>query len=417
MKKPKIEILTEKAGLPAGQEQTVDVLVRITPPPVDENLSQRPKLNLSMVLDRSGSMNGRKIVEARDAAKYCIDQLLATDRISAVIFDDQVDVLIPSQPVENKDLLKRAINSVQVNGSTALHEGWVRGGLQVSDHLEPTAINRVLLITDGQANVGETNVDRIVSQTRELAAKGVSTSTIGIGEDFNEDLLMPMAEAGQGNAWHVQEPQDMVKIFETEMLGLVRQIGHSATLAIDPSSGVEVVEVLNDFEIASNRSRTLPNILAGSVLDVVVRLRVTAGEVGSTAKLAKFTLNYIDQASNASVSIESEFEIKFADAAAVQSWPENVDVAKAVQLLMNARARREAMKRIDQEDFEGSVRVLETARASMSVLFSRIGASPEMSFEASELEDLGQQINGGEGIAMARKRMAYRRESVRKGKS
>ena len=180
-KKTTIQIFTEKT-LTANTDQTVDLLVRITPPEMDQTVSKRPKLNLSMVLDRSGSMQGRKIEEARQAAKYCIDQLVATDRISTVIFDDQIDVLIPSQPVENKDLLKRSINSIVTAGSTALHEAWVRGGLQVSDHLNGAAINRVLLITDGQANVGETNVDRIVTQARELAAKGVTTSTIGIGD-------------------------------------------------------------------------------------------------------------------------------------------------------------------------------------------------------------------------------------------
>src|SRR3982751_304837 len=162
--KPTIELITEKEKLTADKEQTVDVLVRIVPPAADTSLTKRPKLNLSMVLDRSGSMQGRKLEEAKEAAKYCIDQLLATDRISAVIFDDEVDVLFPSQPLENKELLKRAISSVQTDGSTALHEAWVRGGLQVSDHLNGAAINRILLITDGQANVGETNNDVIVRQ-------------------------------------------------------------------------------------------------------------------------------------------------------------------------------------------------------------------------------------------------------------
>src|SRR6185369_17388909 len=97
---------------------------------------------------------GRKMQEAKEAAKYCIDQLLATDRISTVIFDDEIDVLIPSQLVEDKERLKRAINSVQANNSTALHEAWVRGGLHVSEHLDTDAINRILLITDGQANHG-----------------------------------------------------------------------------------------------------------------------------------------------------------------------------------------------------------------------------------------------------------------------
>jgi len=238
-RQPTIEIFTEKTKLIAGENSIIDVLVRIKPPQ-KASAPARPKLNLSMVLDRSGSMHGRKLHEAKEAAKYCIEQLLPVDRISTVIFDEEIDILIPSQLVEDKERLKRAINSVEANSSTALHEAWVRGGLQVSEHLDTDAINRVLLITDGQANVGETRVDHIVEQARQLADRGVSTSTIGIGREFNEDLLMPMAEAGQGNEWHVEEPQDMVRIFETELEGLVNQIGHSVTLGIEPGAGVTV---------------------------------------------------------------------------------------------------------------------------------------------------------------------------------
>src|SRR4029077_17576174 len=99
-KRPRLELLTQKGKLPAGESRTVDLLVRICPPAADQTNGKQPQLNLSMVLDRSGSMQGRKIVEAREAAKYCIDQLLSTDRISTVIFDDNIEVLIASQLVE-----------------------------------------------------------------------------------------------------------------------------------------------------------------------------------------------------------------------------------------------------------------------------------------------------------------------------
>src|SRR4051812_6538345 len=126
---PKIEFLTERAKLVAGREQTVDLLVRVTPPEIDAGVGRRPRLNLSLVLDRSGSMQGEKLVRAREATAYCIDQLLPTDRLSVVIFDNVVEVLIPSQLAENKTHLKGMLNEVYARNSTALHEAWVRGGM------------------------------------------------------------------------------------------------------------------------------------------------------------------------------------------------------------------------------------------------------------------------------------------------
>src|SRR5688572_10398667 len=270
-KKPKIEILAEKEKLIEGAKQNVDVLIRITPPESPAE-NERPKLNLGIALDRSGSMRGAKMKEARDAAKFCVDNLLSSDRFSAVIFDDRVDVLFTNQTLTDREMLHRAIDRIQDRGSTALHEGWVQAGIQVSEALDPAAINRVLLITDGLANVGETNVDRIVSQARELAGRGISTTTIGIGRDFNEDLLLPMAEAGGGNGWHVREPEDMVGIFETELQGLSRQFAHAVRLRFDTADGVRVTDLLNDFE--QDGSYILPNLLAGSPLEIVVRIEV-----------------------------------------------------------------------------------------------------------------------------------------------
>src|SRR3712207_6095041 len=245
----KVEVLTERARLAAEREQTVDVLVRVTPPELGWDGASRRRLNLGVVLDRSGSMHGAKMERARQAASYCVDQLLPADRLSVVVFDDVVEVLVPSQLVENKSAIKESISRIRARNSTALHEAWVRGGMQVSEHLDANAINRVLLITDGQANVGLTNVDEIVSQAQGLSRRGVSTSTVGIGADFNEDLLMPMALSAGGNAWHVREPEDMSNIFAVELEGLLAQFAHHVTLGLVPADGVRVADLLNDFDL------------------------------------------------------------------------------------------------------------------------------------------------------------------------
>ena len=411
--KLEVQLHLEKAKLAAGASQTVDVLVRLAPPNVDISEAKRPKLNIGIALDRSGSMGGAKMREAREAAKYCVDQMLSSDIFSAVIFDDRVDVLFTSQPVDNREMLKRGIDRIEDRGSTALHQGWVEAGLQVSEHLDPNAINRVLLITDGQANVGETNPTRIVEHARSLAARGVSTSTIGIGQDFNEDLLLPMAEAGQGNAWHVQEPDDMKRIFESEMNGLLMQYGHTARLAIIPSAGVTVEDVLNDFEKDARGRYILPNLMHGSSLDIIVRLKVPAGNIGDTLELANFSVSFVSQASNEPRIETAELTTGFGSKEAVDGLPSNTDVLEVVTLLNNARARREMMEHIDRGDYEIAKSVRASIHGATEALFS-VASSPQLAEELEDLRDLDTLLSRAD--YSSRKRMAYRRESTRKGK-
>src|ERR1051325_6241160 len=418
MEYPKVEFFTTRAKLEAGREQTVDVLIRITPPALSPdpgtrpNWKGRPDLNLSLVLDRSGSMEGDKMVRAREAAMFCVDQMLPTDRLSVVTFDDRIEVLFPSEPVTNKQSMKDLISRVTARGSTALHEAWVRGGLTVSERMLDQGINRVVLITDGLANVGITNTDEIVTQAMGLYQRGVSTSTIGIGADFNEDLLMPMAQSGGGNAWHVVEPDDMQRIFQVELEGLIAQFAHTVSLSLIPADGVRVVDMLNDFDLTETGRYRLPNLQAGSPLDIVVQLKVGAEEIGKQMRLLDLRLGFTPQdAKNAEV-LKQAHTVEFASRSAVEGSPANQELIKAVQFLMNARARNEAMKRMDQGDFAGAQVIIGSALSQTQEL----GAAPAVMKEMASLEDTAMSLKDRLQDKMSRKKLAYAAYNRRSGK-
>jgi Ca-activated chloride channel family protein len=404
-------MLTERAKLSAGRERTVDVLVRITPPEpaaADAAHRRRPALNLSLVLDRSGSMGGAKIERAREAARYCIDQLLATDRLSVVIFDEVVEVLIPSQLAENKAALKETLSNIFPRSSTALHEAWVRGGIQVSEHLTDAAINRVLLITDGLANVGLTNTDEIVTQALNLNQRGVSTSTIGIGSDFNEDLLMPMAQAGGGNAWHVEHADDMQRIFSVELEGLIAQVGHTVTLSLIPADGVRLVDLLNDFELNETGRYKLPNLQAGSPLELVAQVRVPAQETGTRLRLLDLKLGYTPQEAKSAEVCKQFLEVEFAPEDSVAALPQNTAIVKAVRMLMNARARREAVAYMDAGRFDMSREVVTSSLVLTEQAYMSMPADAEMTEELNSLKELSDSLADRRLDSMSRKQSSYR---------
>lgn len=402
-----VGFFTERAQLQAGLDQTVDVLIRITPPTADNTIGRRPKLNLSLVLDRSGSMEGAKMQRAREATAYCLDQLLPADRVSVVIFDDVVETLIPSQPVENRAALKARLNDVFARNSTALHEAWVRGGIQVSDHLAEEAINRVLLITDGLANIGLTNTDQIVSQAQGLNARGVSTTTIGIGDDFNEDLLVPMAAAGGGNSWRVEQAEDMQRIFGIELEGLIAQVGHTVTLSLTPANGTRLTDVLNDFERNPSGRYLLPNLQAGAPLEIVAQARVPAQFAGQRVKLFDLSLNYTSQTTGALETLNFPLELEFANEAAFIALPVNHEVAKATQLLMNARARREAMNFMDAGNYTQAQEVVQAAYSATMVACAAMPASAEVREELASLNVVADSLNNRAADKSSRKQLLY----------
>lgn len=161
-------------------------------------------------------------------------------------------------------------------GSTALHAGWLEGGTQVAAHLESERLNRVLLLTDGLANQGEVNPDRICSDVRGLASRGVSTTAMGVGDDFNEDLLEQMAKSGDGNYYFIEGAADLERIFAAELSGLMATVGRKVSLGLEAQNGAEILEVLTKLERNELGRLQLSNLVASNTLEVVLKLRVPA---------------------------------------------------------------------------------------------------------------------------------------------
>jgi Ca-activated chloride channel family protein len=276
MPTPKIEILPLRPATRSDQPTTVDLLVRITPP-MPEVHFVRPPINLGLVLDHSGSMAGsKKMGYAIDAACLAVEQLLPTDRLSITIFDSEVETIARNAPVTDKPMLVRQIKEITPRGATDLHGGWFEGGQQVEQNVIFQGLNRVILLSDGLANQGVTDANVIASEAKALSIRGVSTTTMGLGDDYNEDLMQAMGEAGDGNYYYIESPLQLVDIFQTELQGLMANLGQKVSLGLEAQNGATVSEVLNEFERNSFGRLMLPNLVVGMPISVVVRLKVPA---------------------------------------------------------------------------------------------------------------------------------------------
>src|SRR5688572_12412610 len=215
----RLSLRTDRRLLRAEARSTRYLLASITAPTAPARASRIP-VNVGFVLDRSGSMDGeRKFGLAREAVEQALRLLRPEDRFTLVVYDQEVDVLVPSTPAtpETKQLARSRLNAVGPRGSTDLHAGWSAAAAQIGTGLRDDAVTRVLLLTDGLANHGITDPAALLKTADELRRLGIATTTFGVGADFDERLLRDMAHEGGGNFYFIESPAQIADLLSSEL--------------------------------------------------------------------------------------------------------------------------------------------------------------------------------------------------------
>jgi Ca-activated chloride channel family protein len=282
-KKFKLSIKADNDKLSA-EEPTERALEVIIQAPDTKTKKDRLPLNLALVVDRSGSMSGGKLEYVKQAANHVLDQLQKTDRAAIVDFDNQITVLSESLELtdENRRNMKSKLGRLNPRGSTALFDGWARGSEQAAAHQDDRYINRTLLLSDGQANQGLTDLEQIGIHVRELHKRGISTSTFGVGHGFNENLLENMANRGGGNFYYIEHPSEIPAIFRRELDEILEITASGVVLDLTIPKGTKA-DVLGDYEHSLEKGRLtiqVGDLPAGMRKEIYLRVLTSAAEIG-----------------------------------------------------------------------------------------------------------------------------------------
>jgi Ca-activated chloride channel family protein len=280
---PQVVITPLKPALILGHSQKLPVLVRVQAPDPDLDPAKkkaRKPYHLSLVIDRSGSMSGEPLMEAVRCAKHIVDRLDTTDVASLVVFDDRVNTLVQARPVGDHKVLHIALAQIRSGGSTNLHGGWKEGMTSILSGAGNSALSRVILLSDGNANVGETrDTSEISAFCAEAAEKGVTTSTYGLGRDFNEELMIEMGKRGGGNHYYGDTAADLFEPFAEEFDFISSLYARHVRLSLGAPQGVKI-NVINDYPIEDRDGLPLirlPDIPLGAEAWVLVELEIPAG--------------------------------------------------------------------------------------------------------------------------------------------
>jgi Ca-activated chloride channel family protein len=320
MTDPTVLITPRRPAVLSGFDNTVDLLLRLQAPAMPKATSERSPLNLAIVLDRSGSMDGQPLDEAKRCAGMIVDRLGAKDRAALIIYDHDVAVLVPTTQTANKAAFHTAISSIHSGGNTNLHGGWLKGAELMAAVAQANAMTRILLLSDGQANQGVTDLDTIAQQCADLAGVGVTTSTYGLGRHFNEELMIRMANAGQGNPHYGETAEDLMDPFAEEFDLLAALCAKRIHLHADLPKPISM-SVLNKFSQNQDGSYRMPDLAYEGESWAVIRLTVPkthagAGD-GGLIDLGSIAISYLDldgnthKLSRARISLPSLLPVAF----------------------------------------------------------------------------------------------------------
>jgi Ca-activated chloride channel homolog len=281
-----------------GGSQLAYVLLETRP---TEMMAQvRMPLNFALVLDHSGSMKGAKLKNVKEAVKMVIDRLEPTDYVSVVIFDDTSQVIIPSMPANDKPGMKAAIDQIRDAGGTTMSLGMIQGLNELRRWNIPHAVNRMILLTDG---VTYGDAERCRQLARDAAAAGIGIYTLGIGSDWDEDLLDSVGQmSGSGTpAEFIRDASDALTVFQQQLQSAVDVAIRNATLilrlpvGVSPKKAVLVLPIIKDFgpNVLSDRQIVIPlgDLEKDKPQSVLVELMIDPRPAG-LFRIGQAELNY-----------------------------------------------------------------------------------------------------------------------------
>lgn len=365
----------------------------------EKNKAHRTPLNLAVVIDKSGSMTGAKLDKTKQAAMQLVDRLAPNDVFSLVIFSDTAQVLVSAQKIKDqdaKDDLKEKIEGIEAGGSTALYAGVKLGADLLKEYLSAKRINRVILLSDGLANIGPSTPRDLRRFGSDLSERGIAVTTIGVGDDYNEDLMSGLAEASDANYYYVQDTEKLPQIFAKEFNEMVSVAARDVRIEIVCPDGVQPLGFIGRGEKFSGQQATvnLNQFTTGQNRFIFLRCRVT----GASPEIARAKISYTDELNGGTAeSVDGVAAIHFSSSQLDSDKSVNGLVVAQKELMVTAVAKDEAIAQADAGNYAVAATILKKRSATLNGIFADAPASVQgqISAETNNLDSLSEAVSSG----------------------
>lgn len=358
-KQVRLEVSLDKPTLLAEKKQNTFIKVGLTGFKTDGNKERSP-VNVAIVLDKSGSMSGKKIAKAKEAAIAAIERLNKNDIVSVVTYDSTVTVVVPATKLTDKRSLIERIRRINAGGSTALFAGVSKGAAEIRKFAEKNRVNRVILLSDGLANVGPKSPSELGALGASLSKESIAVSTLGLGLDYNEDLMTKLAQKSGGNHVFIEEAESLVRVFNYEFNDVLSVVAQEVAIDILAAKGIRPVRVLNmDSEI--NGQTVIVNmsqLYSEQEKYVLLEVEVPAAKAGQTREIAEVKVSYANMLTQTTDRLSSSVSANFSDSLAVVEKNLNVKVCTDCVLQLANEKNILATALRDRGDVVGARRIL-----------------------------------------------------------
>jgi Ca-activated chloride channel homolog len=355
-----LEVSPVHGLLKAGEKQSTWIRVGVTG---FERPSEgkRSPINVGIVLDRSGSMQGEKIRRAREAAIDAVRMLDAQDIVSIVTYDTVVEVLVPATRLTDPEMVIKAIRTIQARGNTALFAGVSKGAAEVRKFRSEDYVNRVILLSDGLANSGPSSPGELGALGASLKKENITVSTLGLGLGYNEDLMVQLAGKSGGNHHFIEQASELADVFRSEFDDVLSVVAQGVDLKVTVPEGVRPVRVLgNSSDINGQEIVTrMSQVYGGQNKYVVIELEVPPGETAGHRDLAAVSVSYANMVTNATDHLTGQTGIGFSDSDEEIEKSLNTEVMANVVALISSEQNKLATRLLDQGDVAGCRLILQ----------------------------------------------------------
>ncbi|MDR1651340.1 MAG: VWA domain-containing protein [Synergistaceae bacterium] len=397
-----LEAGSETPIVETGAPRTLTVRALVKP---SRAVTNRAPLAIALVVDKSGSMGADgKMENAKRGALEALELLRREDMAAVVAYDSEAFVLVEATPADKTDSFRRAVSRLKAGGNTGLYYGVSSGAAEIERLARKGYIPRIILLSDGLANVGPSSVRELAALGRELANREITITTIGLGLDYDEDLMTALASESGGNSYFAKTGGMLPDIFRRDMEDAVTLTGRSVRVTFTCGDLVRPIGTIGrEGTVERDKIETRIYNLYGAEKYAMFELEIPDMPSGTTLRAGTVRVEYTDPSSGGSVVLTSPLDVKYTDDPSEAAGSRSEEIAAQAEMAKNARIREDVVRLADEGRSDEAVSLLRSRAEDMSM--KPIAASAPMQAEITEFEALASEIE--ESGAMSNEQRKY----------